>query len=115
MVPAPSPMHSNLDYVYTIDQDAGAFKVSLWREFVGLSKPTAICLDLARIPEDQGLFPSHLLQRPKYSFEDKTDEANETRFTPLATGMLDMGLSMSILTNEPQEPFFTDFVFIWRF
>lgn len=32
MIPFPSPLHSNLDYVYTIDQDAGAFIISLWKE-----------------------------------------------------------------------------------
>ena len=77
MVPFPSPLHSNLDYVYTINQDAGAFIISLWDALDGSLMPKAVSVDLARLYEasDPPII-KRPLQLPKSLLGDNIVEVN---------------------------------------
>ncbi|KAE8369211.1 hypothetical protein BDV27DRAFT_141413 [Aspergillus caelatus] len=90
--PCPSPIQSNLDYVYTIDHDADVFIISLWGEPDGILVPTAIRVDLTRFhEEDFSLSINHPLPRSEYLVGDSISVVNKF------------------------ERFFTAFVFLWRF
>ncbi|KAJ5470646.1 hypothetical protein N7530_008003 [Penicillium desertorum] len=66
-VPFPSPIHSNLDYVYTVDLGAGTFTISLWSELDGSRSltPSATRMDLAKV-HDASSINHHMVQNPQY-------------------------------------------------
>ncbi|KAE8423510.1 hypothetical protein BDV36DRAFT_279048 [Aspergillus pseudocaelatus] len=110
--PCPSPIQSNLDYVYTIDHDADVFIISLWGEPDGILVPTAIRVDLTRFhEEDFSLSINHPLPRSEYLVGDSISVVNSCPYTLLLN--LEFGLPTPM--NELQERFFTAFVFLWRF
>ncbi|KAE8143724.1 hypothetical protein BDV38DRAFT_266882 [Aspergillus pseudotamarii] len=114
--PCPSPIHSNLDYVYTIDHVAGVFIISLWGEPDGILVPTAIRIDLARFHEDDfSLSINHPLPRPEYLVGDGTSVVHGSHYEPLDSEMLTFDFGIPTPMNELQELLFTDFVFLWRF
>ncbi|QRD91255.1 hypothetical protein F9C07_2219729 [Aspergillus flavus] len=97
--PCPSPIHSNLDYVYTIDLDAGPD---------GTLVPTAIRIDLARFHEEYfSILINHPLPRPAV--------ADGSQYEPLGSETLTFDFGIPTPMNELQELLFTDFVFHWRF
>ncbi|KAL4801806.1 hypothetical protein BDV18DRAFT_167171 [Aspergillus unguis] len=107
-VPFPSPIHSNLDYVYTVDRDGGSFIISLWDELDGLLMPLAVRMDLDSIHQVSDLAIS---DRP-YLDITKYTAPNEAQTGPFKTLELDIGIATAI--NELQAQLFTDFVFAWR-
>ena len=114
--PCPSPIHSNVDYVYTIDHDAGVLIISLWGEPGGILVPTAIRIDLARFhEEDLSLSISHPLPRPEYLVGDSISVVNGFQYESLDSEMLTFDFGTPTLMNELQKLLFTDFVFLWRF
>lgn len=113
-VPFRNPIHPNLDYVYTVDQDAGLFIISLWKELNGVLRPKAIRIDLAELCASSRLFIKHSLEQPTYMIEDSTCRSKPPSSERLAFGALDINLGIPTPMNELQERFFTDFVFIWR-
>ncbi|RMZ41871.1 hypothetical protein CA14_011284 [Aspergillus flavus] len=114
--PCLSPIHSNLDYVYTIDLDAGVFIISLWGKPDGTLVPTAIRIDLARFhEEDFSILINHPLPRPAYLVVDNTSVADGSQYEPLGSETLTFDFGIPTPMNELQELLFTDFVFHWRF
>lgn len=114
-VPFPSPIHTSLDYVYTIDQDAGFFIISLWDELT----PSAIRIDLARIHEaPESFITCPLQQHPRYvsGDDDETDtcESQKTQVETPVSRVLDIDFGVPSPLNELQGQLFTDFVFVWR-
>ena len=111
-VPFPSPIHSNLDYVYTVDLDAGTFTISLWSEFDGLLTPSATRMDLAKIHKISSI-NYHMVQKPQYLVCEYVCESNNAQAKQFETCEMDFGIPTPM--NELQGRFFTDLVFIWRF
>ncbi|KAJ5544789.1 hypothetical protein N7461_007093, partial [Penicillium sp. DV-2018c] len=111
-VPFPSPIHSNLDYIYTVDIDAGTFTITLWEEIDGILAPLAAQMDLAKIHEISSI-NHHMMQKPQYTLSEYTCESNKAQAKQLKTFEIDFGIPTPM--NELQERFFTDLVFIWRF
>ncbi|KAL2823483.1 hypothetical protein BDW59DRAFT_173475 [Aspergillus cavernicola] len=108
----PSPIHSNLDYVYTVDQDAGAFIISLWNVFNGPLKPTAIRIDLARIYESFGLLIKSSLEERQYMFDGDVHRSNLAVNEAPAFGTLDIDFDIPNPMNELEERLFTNFTFV---
>ncbi|KAE8167954.1 hypothetical protein BDV40DRAFT_284440 [Aspergillus tamarii] len=115
LVPFLSPIHSNLDYVYIIDQDAGVFVISLWKELNGSLRPTAIRMDLTTLCESSRLFIQDSLEQPKFILSDNIYRSNPSIRKPITFRALDINLGIPTPLNELQERFFTDFVFVWRY
>ncbi|KAB8265885.1 hypothetical protein BDV32DRAFT_158143 [Aspergillus pseudonomiae] len=111
IVPFPSPIHSNLDYVYTVDQDAGTFTISLWNEVLA---PATVWIDLAKIYESSNIL-KHSFQQSQYSSNNSISETKVTQFQSLVSEILEIDFGIPTSMNEVQERFFTDFVFLWRF
>lgn len=115
-VPFSTPLHSNLDYIYTVDIDAGTFAISLWGELDGLLAPSAVQMDLAKIHEISSINP-HIMRefRPKYMSSEDICESNKAQIKQFDSEMLEIDFGIPTPMNELQERFFTDLVFIWRF
>ncbi|KAE8351230.1 hypothetical protein BDV28DRAFT_162499 [Aspergillus coremiiformis] len=119
LVPFPTPLHMNLDYVYNIDQDTGFLTITQWDEVV---EPLDRSLLIRRVKltdvldtplsalnfvfqfenVEQGLDPT------SDSLSDDQDEA--WIFEPL-----EIGLEPPTPLNELQFLIFTHLVFTWRF
>ncbi|KGO77093.1 hypothetical protein PITC_024490 [Penicillium italicum] len=111
-VPFPSPIHSNLDYVYTIDLDAGTLTISSWSELDGSLTPSATRMELAKIHEASS--KNHqMVGKPQHMFSENVCESNKAQAKKFATFEMDFGIPTPM--NELQGRFFTDLVFIWRF
>lgn len=111
-VPFPSPIHSNLDYVYTVDLDAGTFTISLWSELDGSLTPSATRMDLAKIHETSSI-NYHMVRKSQYIFSEYICESNKVQAKQFETFEMDLGIPTPM--NKLQGRFFTDLVFIWRF
>ncbi|CAG7925743.1 unnamed protein product [Penicillium olsonii] len=116
-VPFPTPLHFQLDYVYTIDEDAGHFTVTEWR---GIDEvPTRINrrMTLASIRETSlpaiDTLLSDVVEVPK-KYTSLDGEDNEVSVQH-ALRLLEIKPDMPARLNELQFQFFTDFVFTWRF
>ncbi|EYE90962.1 uncharacterized protein EURHEDRAFT_518729 [Aspergillus ruber CBS 135680] len=88
----PTPPHSDLDYVYTVDLDTAFITVSTWTKTDGII-PSIFRAKLADVHEASDLSLDSLLQKANLKIDIGTP-------TPL---------------NEPQFRLFTDFIFQWRF
>ncbi|KAE8155277.1 hypothetical protein BDV25DRAFT_525 [Aspergillus avenaceus] len=115
LVPFLSPIHSNLDYVYIIDQDAGVFLVSLWKELNGSLRPTAIRIDLTSLRESSRLFIKDSLEQHRSTSSDNIHQTNSDIRKPMTFRALDINFGIPTPLNELQERFLTDFVFVWRY
>ena len=51
LIPFPSPLHINLDYVYTVDVDAGTFRAMRWKGDGGILRPFTSQILLSSIDE----------------------------------------------------------------
>jgi hypothetical protein len=111
-VPFSSPIHSNLDYIYTVDIDAGTFTISLWNELDGLLAPSAVRMNLAKIHEISSI-NYHMMRKPQYMLSEYICESNKAQAKQFETFEIDFGIPTPM--NELQGRFFTDLVFIWRF
>lgn len=110
----PSPIHSSLDYVYTIDQDAGHFTISQWGDLSGPMTPTVIRIDLETLYESSGLLIKQSVEQPQYiSFDRNTCSVAESTSTrqSILSGVLNMDFGLPTPMNEMQERFFTHLVF----
>ncbi|KAL3493462.1 hypothetical protein BJX62DRAFT_223901 [Aspergillus germanicus] len=103
-VPFPTPLHFQLYYVYTIDEDAGHFTVTQWKTVNGASYPKTRRAMLASIQETS-LNNNH----PLSALNDNRDNIQHLfeffGSRPRTPARL----------NEQQFQLFTDFLFIWRF
>ncbi|KAJ5773006.1 hypothetical protein N7457_007902 [Penicillium paradoxum] len=117
-IPFPTPLHFQLDYVYTIDEDAGLFTVTQWTSVEGTLYPGVRQATLASIREtslstlvtllDDGVAVSESADHLQSDLNDATDVQkllNSFGITPRIPAQL----------NELQFQLFTDFVFTWRF
>lgn len=116
-IPFPTPLHFQLDYVYTIDKDAGHFTVTQWKTVNGALYPRARRTTLASIRETSLSTIDTLLddvagvsKHNNHSLNDSNDETDVQH-------LLDsFGIKPSIppRLNELQFQLFTDFIFTWR-
>ncbi|PLN75968.1 hypothetical protein BDW42DRAFT_199161 [Aspergillus taichungensis] len=111
-VPFPSPIHSNLDYIYTVDLDAGTFTISSWGELDRSLTPSETRMDLANIHGASDI-DYHRVRNAQYMFGEYICNSNKAQAKQYETFEMDFGIPTPL--NELQERFFTDFVFIWRF
>lgn len=111
-VPFSSPIHSNLDYIYTVNIDAGTFTISLWSELDGLLAPSAVQIDLTNIHKISSI-NYHLMRKPQYILSEYICESKQAQTKQFETFEIDFGIPTPM--NELQGRFFTDLVFIWRF
>ncbi|KAJ5338984.1 hypothetical protein N7452_005712 [Penicillium brevicompactum] len=111
-VPFSSPIHSNLDYIYTVNIDAGTLTISLWGEIDGLLAPSAVQMDLTKIHEISSI-NYHLMRKPQCMLGEYIPESNKAQAKQFETFEIDFGIPTPM--NELQGQFFTDLVFIWRF
>lgn len=109
-VPFPSPLHSDLHYVYTIDQDARTFTISFWKGLDGLLAPSLVTMNLIRLYNRSSL-PKNCLRWSRH-VNRKYIKANDAPADSFKTLEIDIGIPTPM--NELQEQFFTDFVFFWR-
>ncbi|KAB8226379.1 hypothetical protein BDV33DRAFT_186492 [Aspergillus novoparasiticus] len=95
LVPFPTPLHIDLDYVYNIDKDLGILIITQWS---GADDPSLITVEaVLRNVED-------FLEQ--YSTQDDQTQS-------FAALKVDIGIPSSL--NELQFRYFTDFVFLWKF
>ncbi|KAJ0424800.1 hypothetical protein BJY00DRAFT_221446 [Aspergillus carlsbadensis] len=117
-VPFPTPLQLQLDYVYTIDEDAGHFTVTQWKSVNGASYPRTRRATLASIQEtslstveallDDALGDTGHNNHPLSVLADKNNIQHvleSFKIKPRPPARL----------NELQFQLFMDFVFIWRF
>ncbi|EED13563.1 hypothetical protein TSTA_098200 [Talaromyces stipitatus ATCC 10500] len=110
-----NPLHSNLDYVYIVDRDAGALIIPLWKVENKSLRPAAIRIDLSKFYETSGLIIMTSLEQSSYVSDDQTSRKSMTPSESLVYGTLTLNFGPPTPMNELQEQFFTDFVFIcWR-
>ncbi|KAJ5326203.1 uncharacterized protein N7506_009305 [Penicillium brevicompactum] len=105
-VPFSSPIHSNLDYIYTVNT------ISLWSELDGLLAPSAVQMDLTKIHEISSI-NYHLMRKPPYMSGGYICESDKAQTKQFETFEIDFGIPTPM--NELQERFFIDLVFISRF
>ncbi|CAI7659072.1 unnamed protein product [Penicillium glandicola] len=111
-IPFPSPLDSYFDFVYTIDQDAGTFLLSMWSPD-GLRTPLALEASLAEICESSSISVESLRQAPpSQTFDSEKDQDPEFDLVSLEPINIRSSLPTAIL--ELQQQFFLDFVFLWR-
>ncbi|KAJ5177616.1 uncharacterized protein N7500_000315 [Penicillium coprophilum] len=117
-VPFPTPLHIELDYVYTIDEDAGHFTVTQWPGVNGTLHRRVRRATLASIRETSLSTIETLLddmvvvsKYKEYSLSDLNGATDVHHLLKL------FGITPSIPAplNELQFQLFTDFVFTWRF
>lgn len=114
----PTPLHFQLDYIYTIDEDAGHFTVTQWKGMDGALYPRVRRATLASIREtplsaietllDDVVVVSGPNNYSPSGLNDETDVQHllkSFRIKPTIPAHL----------NELQFQLFTDFVFTWRF
>ncbi|OGM47945.1 hypothetical protein ABOM_002797 [Aspergillus bombycis] len=117
-VPFPTPLHFQLDYVYTIDEDAGHFTVTQWKTVNQVLHRITRKATLASIRETSHSTVDTLLNDvgglSKHNDPSLSDIRDKTNVQHL---LKSFGIKPSIPTrlNELQFQLFTDFVFTWRF
>jgi hypothetical protein len=117
-VPFPTPLHFQLDYVYTIDEDAGHFTVTQWKSASGASYPKTRRATLASIQETSLSSVDTLLDDV---VEETADHNHPLSVLNDRNNIQHLFESFGSRPgtpprlNELQFQLFTDFVFIWRF
>ncbi|PYH45907.1 uncharacterized protein BP01DRAFT_339161 [Aspergillus saccharolyticus JOP 1030-1] len=114
-VPFRSPIHTTLDYVYTVDRDTGIFTISLWGERAGSLMPACVRVPLAAIDASCKLSIQYPLRRPERMFYSGLCESIPTNIQPIAHGPLELNCGSPSQMNVLQEHLFSDFVFAWRY
>ena len=117
-VPFPTPLHFQLDYVYTIDEDADRFTVTEWETMNEGLYPRARWATLASIRETSSSLISPLLddvvELSKHNDHRLGDINDETDVQHLLKSF-GIKSTIPVRLNELQFQLFTDFVFTWRF
>ncbi|KAJ6184862.1 hypothetical protein N7519_006163 [Penicillium mononematosum] len=114
-VPFPTPLHIELDYVYSIDEDAGYFTVTQWTGEDGTLYPQTRRATLDSIRETSLETIESLLEEvvemPEHNDHELSDETDVQHL--LKSFQIKPNIPAQL--NELQFQLFTDFVFIWRF
>ncbi|KAJ5951916.1 uncharacterized protein N7479_010329 [Penicillium vulpinum] len=117
-VPFPTPLHFQLDYVYTIDEDAGHFTVTHWESVNEALYPRIRRATLASIRETSlstiDTLLDDVLEVPRYKNYSLGDLSDETDVQHLLNSF-HIKPSVPARLNELQFQLFTDFIFTWRF
>lgn len=113
-VPFPTPLHSDLDYIYTVDQDADTLIITSWDWANGAPWAIAHQMSLSTVSELTDRSMKEILKECKYVLDDYTT-VRETKSRPWFCQPLDIQFGLPTSINELQEQIFTDFVYIWRF
>lgn len=118
-VPFPTPLHVNLDYVYTIDEVAGHFTVTQWKGVDGTLYPRVRRATLASIRETLLDTIDTLLEDVEEAsmcenYSSDSSCANKCSVQHLL-GLFGTKPNTPARLNELQFQLFTDFIFIWRF
>lgn len=113
-VPFPSPPHSSLDYVYTVDLDAASMTISTWTKTDGII-PSIFRVRLADVYEPSDLSLVSLLQKADRPLERCLKLAYERPTESVDSKKLQIDISTPTPLNELQFRCFTDFIFQWRF
>ncbi|RDW70567.1 uncharacterized protein DSM5745_08078 [Aspergillus mulundensis] len=109
-VPCPSPLHSTLSYVYTIDIDSDILTISEW---ISELTPMATRLNLTRALETTCLPLMDFVPVSK-AVINPASAGNRSSESP-SNEVLRLDIGMPTPMNELQEQFLTDFLFLWRF
>ena len=111
----PGPLHSSLDWVYTVNLDAGTFAFTFWDVVDGGLRPGTVWMDLATVCQASSLSIDDLDQRPRYVPRDNLHSTSkaEPSWMTLRTLAIDLGPPTPL--NELQARSFIDFIFPWRF
>lgn len=109
----PSPLQSNLDYMYTIDVDAGTLTITQWQSLDGLLQPFPSQIPLSCLDGSHGLTLDSLTRVPGEISEPEDRGAPATPQVILNQLLIDPGPPTT--PNELQFRISRDFCFIWRF
>ncbi|KAJ5180028.1 hypothetical protein N7492_003238 [Penicillium capsulatum] len=112
-IPFPSPLGSYLNFVYTIDQDAGTFTLSKRSTVNGVLMPLALEATLAEICEISSISVETLRQRSRSPAPD-IEKDSESQFDPMNLKPWNHRPDLPTAMLELQQQFFLDFVFLWR-
>lgn len=113
-VSIPSPPHSALDYVYTVDLDTASITISVWTRTDGII-PSIFRVKLADIHEASDISLDSLARKASRPLERYLNVTSEKYIEPIAPGDLRIDIGTPTPLNELQFRLFTDFVFQWRF
>ncbi|KAG5301513.1 hypothetical protein I7I48_01554 [Histoplasma ohiense] len=109
----PSPLQSNLDYVYTIDVDAGTLIITRWESLDGLLQPFPGQIPLSCLDGSHGLTLDSLTRVPGEISEPEDGGAPATPQVVPNQLLIHPGPPTTL--NELQFRISRDFCFIWRF
>ncbi|EEH11156.1 conserved hypothetical protein [Histoplasma capsulatum G186AR] len=109
----PSPLQSNLDYVYTIDVDAGTLTITRWESFDGMLQPFPGQIPLSCLDGSHGLTLDQLTRVPGEVSEPEDGGAPTTPQVVLDQLLIHPEPPTTL--NELQFRISRDFCFIWRF
>ncbi|KAK2785983.1 hypothetical protein FQN53_007086 [Emmonsiellopsis sp. PD_33] len=107
----PSPLQSNLDYVYTIDVDAGTLTITRWESVEGLPQPFPRQIQLSRLNESQEVILDSL-DRATAEISEREDETEAISAVTLNEFDIQPGPPTAL--NGLQFRLFLDFCFVWR-
>lgn len=117
-IPFQTPLHFQLDYIYTIDEDAGHFTVTQWRTVDGALYPRTRRATLASIGETSLSTIDTLLEDvvgvSRHNDHPPRGSNNEIG-VPHLLKAFEIQPSLPAQLNELQFQLFADFVFTWRF
>ncbi|KAK2794273.1 hypothetical protein FQN52_008631 [Onygenales sp. PD_12] len=107
----PGPLQSNLDYVYTIDVDAGTLTITRWESVEGLPQPFPRQIQLSRLNESQEVILDSL-DRATAEISEREDETEAISAVTLNEFDIQPGPPTAL--NGLQFRLFLDFCFVWR-
>ncbi|RJE23424.1 hypothetical protein PHISCL_04232 [Aspergillus sclerotialis] len=110
----PSPPHSSLDYVYTVDLDTAFITISTWTKTDGIL-PSVFRINPAEVHEAPDLSLESLLQKASRPLERFLNLTYGKQTEYIVSGDLKINFDPPTPLNELQYRFFTDFIFQWRF
>ncbi|CAG7950966.1 unnamed protein product [Penicillium nalgiovense] len=114
-IPFPTPLHMQLDYVYTIDEDTGNFTVTRWTGTNGTVYPKAYRATLDSIRETSLETIESLLEEVVEMSEHNDHQLSDETDVQLLLKSFQIKPNIPAQLNELQFQLFTDFVFNWRF
>ncbi|KAK2734592.1 hypothetical protein FQN57_001639 [Myotisia sp. PD_48] len=108
----PSPLQSNLDYVYTIDVDTGTLTITHWEELDGRLQPSFRQVQLSCLDEAHTPILDSLARVTHEISEPEDEEAAAISSVTLKELEIDPGPPTAL--NELQFLIYLDFCFVWR-
>ncbi|KAL3471267.1 hypothetical protein BJX99DRAFT_250594 [Aspergillus californicus] len=112
--PFPAPLHFQLDYVYTIDEDAGHLTVTEWRNVDEALLPRTRRATLASILETSLNAIDTLLDEVQVHEQDDYRPSSCENTVQHLLKSFNVASTIPAMMNELQFQLFTDFVFLWR-